>query len=309
MRSKTKVFLGALEGNTKAVLFMVVGTIFFSMMHALIRYMSDELHAFELAFFRNVFGAIVVLPWLFRSGFAPLKTERLGLHSVRGLVNGAGMLMFFYAVTITPLADVTALSFTAPIFATVLAIVFLGEVVGARRWTAIFVAFFGALVILRPGLMEVSQGQILALSAAALWACALIMIKVLGRTDSSITIIVYMIIFQVPVSGLAAATVWVSPSFEQLCLMALMGVIGTLGQWLLVEALKAGDTNVVMPFDFLKMIWAVLFGFFFFNEFPDIFTWGGSAIIFGSAIYIAVRERKIVRRVGDKLISRPSDQS
>ena len=309
MRSINEVFSGALEGNTKAVLFMVVGTIFFSMMHALIRYMSDELHAFELAFFRNLFGAIVVLPWLFRSGFGPLKTERLGLHSVRGLVNGAGVLMFFYAVTITPLADVTALSFTAPIFATVLAIVFLGEVVGARRWTAIFVAFFGALVILRPGLVEISQGQILALSSAALWACALIMIKVLGRTDSSITIIAYMIIFQVPLSGLAAAAVWVSPSFGQLCLMALMGVIGTLGQWLLVEALKAGDTNVVMPFDFLKMIWAVLFGFFFFNEFPDVFTWVGSAIIFGSAIYIAVRERKIVRRVGDKLISRPSDQS
>ena len=296
-------------GNTKAVLFMVLGTIFFSTMHTLIRYMSDEMHAFELAFFRNLFGAIVVLPWLLRSGFAPLKTQRLGLHSVRGIVNGIGMLIFFYAVTITPLADVTALSFTAPIFATVLAIVFLGEVVGARRWTAIFIAFFGTVVILRPGLIEISQGQILALSAAALWACALIMIKVLGRTDSSITIIVYMIIFQVPVSGLAAAAVWVSPSFEQLCLMALMGVIGTLGQWLLVEALKAGDTNLVMPFDFLKMIWAVLFGFLFFNEFPDAFTWFGSAIIFGSAIYIAIRERKIVRRVGDKMISRPADQS
>ena len=263
MRNINEVLSGVLEGNTKAVLFMVVGTIFFSMMHALIRYMSDELHAFELAFFRNLFGAIVVLPWLFRFGFTPLKTERLGLHSVRGIVNGAGMLMFFYAVTITPLADVTALSFTAPIFATVLAIVFLGEVVGARRWTAIFVAFFGAVVILRPGLVEISQGQLLALTSAALWACALIMIKVLGRTDSSITIIAYMIIFQVPVSGLAAAAVWVAPTFEQLCLMALMGVIGTLGQWLLVEALKAGDTNVVMPFDFLKMIWAVLFGFFF----------------------------------------------
>jgi len=302
-------FFTALEGNAKAVLFMVGGTVFFSTMHALIRYMSVEIHAFELAFFRNIFGAVVLLPWILRSGFAPLKTKRLGLHFVRGMVNGGGMLMFFYAVTITPLADVTALSFTAPIFATVLAIVFLREIVGARRWTAIFVAFLGVIVILRPGLVEITQGQILAITSAAFWACALIMIKVLGRTESSITIIAYMIIFQVPVSGLAAAAVWVSPSFGQLCVMALMGVIGTLGQWLLVEALKAGDTNVVMPFDFLKMIWAVLFGFLFFQEFPDVFTWFGSAIIFGSAIYIALRERRIVRRVGDKLISRPSDQS
>lgn len=302
-----RVLSGAVEGNSRAVLLMVIGTVFFSSMHALIRYMSADLHAFELAFFRNLFGVLVVLPWLLRSGLSPLKTKRLGLHSVRGLVNGAGMLMFFYAVSITPLADVIALSFTAPIFATVLAIIFLGEVVGTRRWTAIFIAFLGTMVILRPGLMEISQGQFLAMASAALWACALIMIKILSRTDSSITIIAYMIIFQIPVSGLAAATVWITPSLEQVCIMAVMGTLGTVGQWLLIEALKEGDTNVVMPFDFLKMIWAVLLGFLFFNELPDLFTWLGSAIIFLSAIFIAWRESKIRRRLMKDLVSRPSD--
>ena len=302
-----RVLSGAVEGNSKAVLLMVIGTVFFSSMHALIRYMSADLHAFELAFFRNLFGVLVVLPWLLRSGLAPLKTKRLGLHSVRGLLNGVGMLMFFYAVSITPLADVIALSFTAPIFATVLAIVFLGEIVGTRRWAAIFIAFLGTMVILRPGLMEISQGQFLAMASAALWACALIMIKILSRTDSSITIIAYMIIFQVPVSGLAAATVWITPSLEQVCIMAVMGTLGTVGQWLLIEALKEGDTNVVMPFDFLKMIWAVLLGFLFFNELPDLFTWLGSAIIFSSAIFIAWRESKIRKRLMQDLVSRPSD--
>ena len=302
-----RVLSGAVEGNSRAVLLMVIGTVFFSSMHALIRYMSADLHAFELAFFRNLFGVLVVLPWLLRSGLAPLKTKRLGLHSVRGLLNGVGMLMFFYAVSITPLADVIALSFTAPIFATVLAIVFLGEIVGTRRWAAIFIAFLGTMVILRPGLMEISQGQFLAMASAALWACALIMIKILSRTDSSITIIAYMIIFQVPVSGLAAATVWITPSLEQVCIMAIMGTLGTVGQWLLIEALKEGDTNVVMPFDFLKMIWAVLLGFLFFNELPDLFTWLGSAIIFSSAIFIAWRESKIRQRLMQDLVSRPSD--
>ena len=302
-----RVLSGAVEGNSRAVLLMVIGTVFFSSMHALIRYMSADLHAFELAFFRNLFGILVVLPWLLRSGLAPLKTKRLGLHSVRGLLNGLGMLMFFYAVSITPLADVIALSFTAPIFATVLAIVFLGEIVGTRRWAAIFIAFLGTMVILRPGLMEISQGQFLAMASAALWACALIMIKILSRTDSSITIIAYMIIFQVPVSGLAAATVWITPSLEQVCIMAVMGTLGTVGQWLLIEALKEGDTNVVMPFDFLKMIWAVLLGFLFFNELPDLFTWLGSAIIFSSAIFIAWRESKIRQRLMQDLVSRPSD--
>ena len=285
-----RLISSTIEGNSRAVLLMVVGTVFFSSMHALIRFMSADLHAFELAFFRNLFGVLVVLPWMLRSGLAPLKTKRLGLHSVRGLLNGIGMLMFFYAVSITPLADVIALSFTAPIFATILAIVFLGEVVGSRRWAAIFVAFLGTMVILRPGLMEITQGQFLVMASAALWACSLIMIKVLSRTETSITIIAYMIIFQVPVSGLAAATVWITPSLEQVCVMAIMGMLGTVGQWLLIEALKEGDTNVVMPFDFLKMIWAVLLGFLFFNELPDIFTWIGSSIIFLSTIYIAWRE-------------------
>jgi len=296
------------ESNFRAVLFMVVGTIFFSSMHALIRYLSADLHAFELAFFRNLFGVLVVLPWVLRAGLSPLKTNRLGLHSVRGLFNGIGMLMFFYAVSITPLADVIALSFTAPIFATILAIVFLGEVVGVRRWTAIFVAFLGMLIILRPGLAEISQGQFLAMASSALWACSLIMIKILGRTESSITIIAYMIIFQAPVSGLAAMTVWITPTLEQVCVMATMGVLGTVGQWLLIEALKAGDTNVVMPFDFLKMIWAVLLGFLFFNELPGLFTWIGSTVIFSSAVYIAWRESKIRTRATEELVSRPPEQ-
>ena len=302
-----RLISSTIEGNSRAVLLMVVGTVFFSSMHALIRFMSADLHAFELAFFRNLFGVLVVLPWMLRSGLAPLKTKRLGLHSVRGLLNGIGMLMFFYAVSITPLADVIALSFTAPIFATILAIVFLGEVVGSRRWAAIFVAFLGTMVILRPGLMEITQGQFLAMASAALWACSLMMIKVLSRTETSITIIAYMIIFQVPVSGLAAATVWITPSLEQVCVMAIMGMLGTVGQWLLIEALKEGDTNVVMPFDFLKMIWAVLLGFLFFNELPDIFTWIGSSIIFLSAIYIAWRESKIRKRLTQDLVSRPPD--
>jgi drug/metabolite transporter (DMT)-like permease len=296
------------ESNFRAVLLMVGGTIFFSSMHALIRYLSADLHAFELAFFRNLFGVLVVLPWVLRAGLSPLKTNRLGLHSVRGLFNGIGMLMFFYAVSIAPLADVIALSFTAPIFATILAIVFLREVVGVRRWTAIFVAFLGMLIILRPGLAEISQGQFLAMASSALWACSLIMIKILGRTESSITIIAYMIIFQAPVSGLAAMTVWITPTLEQVCVMATMGVLGTVGQWLLIEALKAGDTNVVMPFDFLKMIWAVLLGFLFFNELPGLFTWIGSTVIFSSAVYIAWRESKIRTRATEELVSRPPEQ-
>ena len=117
--------INSLSGNLRGVLLMFIATICFSLMHALIRHMSTELHPFELAFFRNLFGLIVVMPWFVRYGLRPLQTNRLGLHALRSGINVMAMLMFFYALSVTPLADVAALSFTAPIFATVLAIVIL----------------------------------------------------------------------------------------------------------------------------------------------------------------------------------------
>ena len=270
--------------------------------------MSAELHPFELAFFRNLFGLLVVIPWFMRYGLKPLKTKRLGLHALRAGINAMAMLMFFYAVSITPLADVAALSFTAPIFATVLAILILGEVVGFRRWCAILFGFCGTLVLLRPGLEVVSDGQLLVVASASFWACALIVIKILGRTESSVTIITYLILLMAPLSAIPAAMVWSTPSFQQLGVMAAMGILGTFGQLLMTQALKEGDTNAVMPLDFLKMIWAVLLGFFVFGEVPGIFTWVGGAMIFASITYIAYREHKVRKISPLEAVARPTDQ-
>ena len=297
-----------LSSNLRGVLFMFIATICFSLMHALIRHMSGELHPFELAFFRNLFGLLVVLPWFVRYGLRPLKTKRLSLHAIRAGINVMAMLMFFYALSVTPLADVAALSFTAPIFATVLAVLILGEIVGLRRWAAILFGFCGTLVLLRPGFEIVTYGQILVVVSASFWACALIVIKILARTESSVTIITYLILLMAPLSAIPAAMVWSTPSVEQLGVMALMGILGTFGQLLMTQALKEGDTNVIMPLDFLKMIWAVLLGFFIFGEIPEIFTWVGGAMIFSSITYIAYREHK-VRKVGPaEAVSRPADQ-
>jgi len=297
-----------LSSNLRGVLFMFIATICFSLMHALIRHMSGELHPFELAFFRNLFGLLVVLPWFVRYGLRPLKTKRLSLHAIRAGINVTAMLMFFYALSVTPLADVAALSFTAPIFATVLAVLILGEIVGPRRWAAILFGFCGTLVLLRPGFEIVTYGQILVVVSASFWACALIIIKILARTESSVTIITYLILLMAPLSAIPAAMVWSTPSVEQLGVMALMGILGTFGQLLMTQALKEGDTNVIMPLDFLKMIWAVLLGFFIFGEIPEIFTWVGGAMIFSSITYIAYREHK-VRKVGPaEAVSRPADQ-
>jgi drug/metabolite transporter (DMT)-like permease len=274
---------------------MFVSTFFFAAMHGSIRYLSASIHPFEIALFRNVFAMVVVLPWFFRYGIAPLRTQRFGLHALRATLNIMAMLSFFYALSITPLSEVTALGFTAPIFTPVLAALVLGEVVRARRWTAIAVGFLGTLIILRPGFAAIGFGQMLVLFSSMIWACALLVIKTAGRTDSSATIIAYMALLMIPLSLVPALFVWQWPDLGQWGWLIAIGLLGGIGQFCMTEALLQADTAVVMPFDFFKLIWATLIAWLAFGEGLDVFTWIGGAVIFASAIYIAYRERVAAR--------------
>jgi drug/metabolite transporter (DMT)-like permease len=270
---------------------MFVSTFFFAAMHGSIRYMSATIHPFEIALFRNVFALVVVLPWFYRYGIAPLRTQRFGLHALRAVFNIMAMLSFFYALSITPLSEVTALGFTAPIFATLLAALILGEVVRARRWTAIVIGFLGTLIILRPGFDAIGLGQILVLFSSMIWACALLVIKTLGRTDSSATIISYMALLMIPLSLVPALFVWRWPDPLEWAWLIGIGVLGGIGQFCMTEALRQADTAVVMPFDFFKLVWVTVIAWLAFAEHADLYTWIGGAVIFASTLYIAYRER------------------
>jgi drug/metabolite transporter (DMT)-like permease len=277
----------------KGALLMLASTLLFALMHASIRHVADHLHAFQIAFFRNLFGTLVLLPWLLRFGLEPFRTGRLRLHLLRVAFNLVAMMTFFYALTITPLAQVTALGFTAPIFATLLAIPILGETVRLRRWAAILLGFAGTLIILRPGVAEIGLGHIMTLVSSLAWACALMTIKALGRTEQSVTIIAYMTLLMTPLSLIPALFVWQWPSGGDLLWLIWIGVIGTLGQYLMTESLRLADTAVVMPFDFFKLVWVSLIAWLAFAEVPGLATWIGGAVIFTSTLYITWREQQL----------------
>ncbi len=205
------------------------------------------------------------------------------------------MAAFFYALGMTPVARVTALSFTAPLFAAILSVLVLGEVFRLRRWTATLCGFLGTLVILRPGFAEIDLGSLLALGAALLWGCTLIVIKVLTRTESAMTITSYMNILLTLLSLVPALLVWRTPEGAQWVGLLAIGVLGTLGQVAITQSLKEADTGAVMPFDFFKLIWVAIMGYLFFAEVPGLFVWLGGAIVFASATYIAIRERRLAR--------------
>lgn len=280
----------------RAMAMMVGSTLCFVGMHALVTKVSQDLHPIEVAFFRNLFGFVVLMPALIRSRFTAFRTTKLHLHALRGGVNSVSMMMFFSALAITPLAQATALSYTAPLFMTIGAVFFLGETLRARRIVALVVGFVGALIVLRPGLVPLDLGPILVVSSAVLWAISMIDIKILSRTDSSLTIATYMLVFVTPITFIAALFVWETPSWESLGWLFLLGGLGSLGHILFAESFKQADTTVLMPLDFTKMIWAAILGFLFFGQVPDLWTWVGGTVIFASATYISYREHQLARR-------------
>jgi len=287
---------------------MIIATVLFSIMHASIKFMSTSMHPFEIAFFRNLFGLLVIAPWFIKYGFNPLKTKKIKLHVARSLFNVIAMMSFFYSLSIAPLADVASLAFTAPLFASILAVIFLKEIVGRKRGIAIAFGFIGALIVVDPIYSSINNGHLLVLLSASVWSVSLIIIKILGRTESSVTITSYMVIIMIPLSAIAAYFFWETPTLKDLFFLMVIGVSGTSAQMLLAQALRQGDTSIIMPFDFLKLIWAVAIGYLFFFEVPSINIWIGSMIIFLSTLYIAYRERVLSKNSKVQKVTQPVDQ-
>ena len=277
----------------RGIVLMCLSTVAFSIMHGLVRFVSEVLPPFQIAFFRNIFGLAFLLPLLMRYRFAVLRTKQIGLHALRGVINIAAMLMYFTALSISPIAKVTALGFTAPIFMAILAVIVLGERFRIYRWSAIFLGFVGILIILRPGLIVIDTGALLVIGSAVLWAVAMLIIKIQSRTESSLTIVAYMGIFLGVFSIAPALWVWQPFEIQTLGLMVLIGLFGSIAQMAISESLKETDPTALMPFDFLKLIWTAMIGAWFFAEIPDIFTWIGATVIFSSGLFIAFRERSV----------------
>ena len=214
------------------------------------------------------------------------------------------MISFFVGLTMIPLAEVTALSFSAPLFATVLAVLIMGERVRIRRISALLVGFAGVMIILRPGLEVVSTGALFILGSSMVWAVAMTIIKSLTRTESAVTATLYAAVFMAPLTLIPALFVWTNPTFEQLLWLIGVGAFGTVGHIAFAQAFKVAEMSAVLPLDFLRLVWASAFGFLVFAETPGVATWIGGLVIFASASYIAFREARLnrqrARAAGDK---------
>lgn len=274
----------------------MIGACFcFAAMNGIIRYLAAEMHSFEIVFFRNLAGFAFMVPWLLRTGFSGLRTDFHRLYLGRSFMGLLSMLAWFSALAMMPLAEATALSFTAPLFATIFAVILLGEVVRARRWTATVIGFLGAMIVLRPGFIELGTAHALVIASAALAGFNATLVKQLTRTESANAIVTYMTLYIIPMSLIPALFVWVMPPWHTVPWIVLLGLVATLGHQALTRAFAATDTSLVMSFDFGRLPFVAVIAWLAFDESPDIWTWIGAAVIVGSSVYIARRESTLMR--------------
>ena len=269
-----------------------LSTITFSSGMAVVRHLSAELHPFQIAFFSAFFGLLTMLVFVPRYGLRSFRTDHFKLQLVRAVLSVVGILAIYTALKVTPLATVTALNFTMPIFTTVLAVLLLKEQVDIAKWAAILFGFAGVFVIVRPGIVAVDSGALLVIGGSILFAFTILVMKVLTRTDSIASITLFGVLLRAPLALVPALFIWQWPDARQLLWLAAMGSIGTLSSFAFAQALKELETNVVSPMFFLQLIWSAAIGYVIFAEIPSVFTWLGGAMILLSVTYVAYRESR-----------------
>lgn len=280
----------------KAIGLMLLAALGFSFMNVLIRWTSGELHPFQIAFFRNLFGLVFMLPWLLKFGYRSFKTERLPLFIIRALLGLFSMFCYFWGITVLPLAKAVALSFTVPLFVTIGAAVFLKEDVNWRRWAAVLVGFIGTLIILRPSVDGDLFASLVVIASSVTMAASVLIIKSLSRTEDANVIVMYMVLLMTPLSLPVAMTVWQWPGLETWVLVIFMGFLGSFAHLMFTHSLKMSDVTIVMPFDFARLPFIIVLAWFIFDQSVDRWTVLGAAIVFASGVYIARREAQLNKR-------------
>ena len=286
----------ALPVNVRGALWVLLASVLFSIMAVMVKAVGARLDSLEIGFFRCAFGLLAILPFMVRAGPAVFRTHRPVLHLLRGLLGTTAMFCGFYAITRLPLADATAIGFASTLFMIVLAVLFLGEVVRWRRWTATIIGFLGVVVIVRPGEHVLDLAMSIALFGAVCVATVSVLIKKLSSTEAPLSIVFSFGIVSTSVSVIPAILVWQTPTLQELGLLVQIGAVGSAAQSCGIRGFHCGEATAVAPFDYFRLLFAGLFDYLLFGDVPTPHTLMGAGLIVASTLYIARREAMLARR-------------
>ncbi|MES2984465.1 MAG: DMT family transporter [Pseudomonadota bacterium] len=275
-----------------AIGFMLISTTGFSAMSVGVRLAADELDPTLIVTLRNFLTLMLLMPFALRHNAALIRTTRLKAHAWRGCLGSIGMIAWTYCLTIMPLAHATALSFTAPLFSTLFAIMFLKEHADKARWLAIIAGFFGTLVILRPSLAGFQWNELLVMFATSAWAITGMFVKSLSRTEPALRMVFYMNLFMFLMALPFGLMHWQAPTAHAWLVLLVIAICSIIMHFSMARAYALAPVVTLMPFDFTRLISSSLFAYFLFGETSDALTWLGAAIIVASAVAVARRDVK-----------------
>ncbi|MEZ0221438.1 DMT family transporter [Tardiphaga sp. 37S4] len=275
---------------------IICSTAFLASSDAMAKYLSRTgMPSVEIAWIRFLVFVVILLPIVLAPASGnPMRSTRPLLQVFRGLGLLCSSIFFIMALGYLPIAEATATGFISPLFVTGLSVLFLGEKVGLRRWTATIAGLLGVLIIVRPGTAAFQPGTIFPIISALGWATALVLTRKISGADRAITTMAFSAITGFLVLSVIVPFYWIVPSWTQIALGVGIGVAATVGHWIVVLAFRYADASVLAPFSYVQLVWVTLIGFFLFGEVPDAVTFAGAAIIIASGVYTAHRER--VRR-------------
>lgn len=276
----------------RGVLWMIAATMMFVNIDAIAKHLTQTYPVIEVVWARYFFHLLFLVAFLGRRLPAVMQTRRLTLQLWRSAFLVLATFMMMSALRVIPLADASTLLFLAPLVVTALSAPFLGERVGVRRWISVVVGFIGALVVIRPGTGMMQMAALLPAGAAVAFAFYQIATRLLARTDTPMTTLLYTALLGALALSATVPFVWVTPTWIDLLMMIASGLLGGVGHFLLIKAFTAAPAATVSPFSYTTLIWSVTYGFVIFGDLPDAWTWTGAAIIVGSGLYILRREQR-----------------
>lgn len=284
------------ESTLAAVGWMVATTLCFVGVTGIVRYIGTDIAAVEAAFIRYAFGLLIFLPLMRPLLRNPPPWRSMKIYIWRGLVHSVAVMLWFYAMARVPIAEVTALGYTAPIFVAIGAALFFGERLHLRRVAAVVIAFAGTLIILRPGFHEIGVGQFAQLAAAPMFAASYLFAKRLTADEDPYMIVVMLTVFSTLFLLPGALLNWTNPTSGEVFWLALTAVIATLGHYTMTRAIQAAPLTVTQPITFLQLVWAAILGIVVFAEPIDPYVLAGGGIIVAAVTFISHREAVAARR-------------
>lgn len=297
----------ALPGNARGAIWMLLASVCGAGMGVLFKLVGQRIIVFEIILIRQLIVAAIILPMNFHAGLSVFKTPMLKFHVMRGVFASIAMASGFSAIIYIPLAEAMSIMFSKTLFLTVLAIFFLGERVGIRRWSVTIVGFIGVLIIIRPSPEGVSIFALLALIAAFCQASVGIILRRVSQVDKPVTIMSYHCVF-ITLSMIGPSIYyWVTPTLTEFLLILIIGTLMWLMQVTMIQGFKAGEAVAIAPIEYTRLIFASILGFFIFAEVPTVYTVTGAAIVIGSTLY-TVHRNAVVRKTKKAIVTDKAEE-